>query len=238
VVLDADHVYWSERSAGVIRTVGKAGGTPVILVARQPEVGGLAVGGGHLYWTVASGEVRRMDLRHASRAWHVVQPPIEVVARGEPQPEEIVADDEGVYWLTASDVRAWRHGTPAVASLARAQGAREIAVDATHVYFGGDAGILRIAKSGGRESERVASPELHHFTGLAVDDRHVYWTETTADLSGQVVRRTKAGGPKEVIAQRSRIGGVQADGRGVYWRGSECTNGWIERAGRQGMPGA
>jgi len=92
-----------------------------------------------------------------------------------------------------------------------------IAVDASHVYWTAEDGVVRrVAKNGG-DVETVRSGAALGY-GVAVDATNVYWTEWASDR-WVIQAQPKAGGDRTVLASVGVLPGsvVIGDGRFVYW---------------------
>jgi hypothetical protein len=68
-----------------------------LFVTAQSSVGGLAVDATYLYWTDASGAVRRLALAKG---------PVETLATGLANPADIAVDATGIYWINRGVLEA------------------------------------------------------------------------------------------------------------------------------------
>jgi hypothetical protein len=59
-----------------------------------------------------------------------------------------------------------------------------VVVDETHVYWSAAEELVSVPKSGG--ARRVFTPRLCCFSGIAVDETHVFYTMSNTGLVGRV----------------------------------------------------
>jgi hypothetical protein len=127
------------------------------------------------------------------------------------------ADDSGVYFQHGDKLAVLRPGASSEESLADVAGHVVVLVlDAAAIYVstqGVNPSIYRVAKVGG-SATRIVDSEITPLR-LAVDDVHLYFTDTEGGL---VVRVPKNGGPAETVAQgQQRPVAIAVDESNVYW---------------------
>jgi len=96
-----------------------------------------------------------------------------------------------------------------------------LAVDETHVYWGGYGGrLMRRALDGSGAEEQLAIWQETALGGqLAVDQDYIYWLD-----SGQWLRAQKGGGPSESLPLEDRGGDVAADQQYAYAALIDCAS--------------
>ena len=105
---------------------------------------------------------------------------------------------------------------PPVALAETGPGARDLLVDATHVYWADDTAITRVARSGGPPEVLVRPSGPAHRLELAAG--HVYWTSAEPPV---IARVPVTGGEEDVLIQLPAGGGgargLAVDEEHVYW---------------------
>jgi len=149
-------------------------------------------------------------------------------------PYQMAADDTHVYFADWADDKVKRipvaGGTITnVANGNRLILHRGIALDSTHVYWGDNTGIQRIAKSGGAAQVLAAGADS---ANLAVDSTHVYWTDWNMG-AGRIRRVAKTGGAvQDVITGLDNPYGIALDSTYVYF--TELGTGKAYRVNKNG----
>jgi hypothetical protein len=195
----------------------------------------LALGGGSLGWTYLVGEfcsppgtVGAVDL--ATRLDDVL---IEDCAAS---PANAVADDNFIYFADwgYDEIQRISITGGVTETLANASGLiyhRALAIDDEYLYFGDEAGIHRVLKSGG--SVEDLSPN-NDTSVMVADDTHLYWTEGA--IGGGAIRRMpKAGGAEETLRSGNVLdnpGSIAVDETYVYW--TELGSGKARRVAKDG----
>jgi hypothetical protein len=131
--------------------------------------------------------------------------------------QTLAADDSGVYFLLGHDLVVLAPGTATPRKVADMTGVfgfvSRFALDSDSVYLGSEEKVSRVSKAGG--SPVVLASVQGHSHGFAVDDRHVYFTDTQR---GVLARVPKMGGPTEVLATgQARPTATAVDDTHVYW---------------------
>lgn len=224
--------FWTNAEDGTLMVVPLAGGEPRVLLADLEQPEGLALSGDALAWTeLWGGGVFRAQLS-GSGAEVELGAPEELTPPGTAfsSPYRVASARDTVCWTYQGTLGrtdgavACRVGGAAVTVAAEQLTPREIALDvdgegnAAAVYWASFEGgsVFRADLSG----EEVGAPEeivsdQGQLNGLAVDERHVYWTRRDA---GTVVRMPKGGGDQEVLASgQARPGDIAVDEATVYW---------------------
>jgi hypothetical protein len=153
VVVDPSFVYWTDLGTDqVLRcALPSCGGSPQIFANNQTEPSGLAVYGGHVYWSV--GRMPTGDgggVLDCAATGCGTSPTI--VAAGQDNPIFVAADDSGVYWTNANSGTVMRcplAGCTEPVQIARTPAAFWITLDAVSVYFTDSSAfgsVMRVAK--------------------------------------------------------------------------------------------
>jgi hypothetical protein len=169
-----------------------------------------------LYWNQGS------DIH--KRAWPGGMPTVHLAAAGNPRS---LAGDEGfVYWAAsvgANDIHLRKNpvgGGPFVELVINRPTMGDIEVGPDYVYWAEGPQIyfasLPNGIAGGAPPEFGSSGTSVRF--MAIDDTHLYWTSTSADV-GSVQRcpLEGCGGAPEVLGQTPQPWGITLDDVAVYW---------------------
>lgn len=147
----------------------------------------------------------------------------------------IATDTDAVYVIDYATA-LYRFEKTAEQSTLLAQGSFiGVAVDATHVYVTGTAGLSRIAKQGGQLESIVAIPGAD---SLAVDEKNVYVRAIGPDSMAHILRVEKLGMasedllPAEPLAYHYFSQELAVDATHVYW--VDSSGGTISRIPKDG----
>lgn len=223
---DADNVYWTEMTPGVLGYASKSGGTTTFLETGLDEPSAIIADGVHIYWAHNdNGIVYRRPVSGDTR---------EVVAteQGRMGARAFAQDDAHLYWVRSEDETimhlAKAGGTPEVFALDTGP-IGTIAIDAEHVYWtrpsAGDLedSIWRKPRDGSAQPVPIA---LHLISAglMDVDDQHVYFRTV-----GSVMRVDKSGGEPQTVHEDfpfnnvfSPGGDMQLGDEYVYWSQTKC----------------
>jgi len=257
---DGFDVYWSDSgteepsdaegsSGGVLKcaTTG-CGDSPSLLT--DSFAWDIALSKGMVYWTdFGAGEVFACPLIGCEAGPESLWP----AGDNPPLTLGIAVDETDVYWSTAAKdtimkcALAGCGGTPtAIMSDAPVTAIRQIALDASNVYFvdsnpGG--GVFACAKSGCGDHPTVLAFGLNIATAIATDGVNVYWTEVgspnaaLAEVPGAgVVRKCSVSGcantPTTIASGLNVPVAIAVDASNVYWAeaGAGTDDGRIQRA--------
>ncbi len=181
VVVDATRILWVNAQGAYASPQGAA--LPELLVAGNGAAYEAAANDDTLYWTTSTTvEAVRKD---ATESW--------TVAGGMTYSAGVVADNDDVFWLdvgTCTIHRAPADGgdTSEVWASADANdvghvctgGTSQIALDDTHVYWGGQDVLSRVARDGGEREEIASGDSVWYVRDVHIDDAHVYWLNHTS----------------------------------------------------------
>jgi hypothetical protein len=169
----------------------------------------------------------------------------EVLAGEQLRPGALAIDETHVYWINRTDesgggvFRILKEGGVPELLAAPSQDPRPLGtnleVDESHVYTVASrwvdrpGHVMRIPKIGG--NVELLADDDHRLHGIALDDRHIYWTRSEGNpwepvdgsdlVVGGIARVSKEGGEVEVLADHQN--GPQAvvvDDDWVYWANS------------------
>lgn len=207
---------------------------PISLATGQACANDLALVGGVVSWVTlgaSTGSPSGGTVAMKPIAGGPVTAPVDV-----DQGQRLVAYGDDVYWAGRSAIgRVHKDGsgqvvlvTDSVTPLAP----RDLAVDATYVYFTTGSSVKAVPRGGG--SVIVLASGQARPTGLAVDDTYVYWTNqgTSSALNGTIVRRPKAGGSNQtIVTGQARPDRIAVDDTYVFWSNlgtdSGGSTGWV-----------
>ena len=196
---DDTHVYFADWHDDKIKRIPVAGGAPTVVTSGSSLIlhRGLALDSTHVYWGDHAG------IRRLPKAGGAVQ-----VLAADTQSVKLAVDGTHVYWSV------WGSGTGQVRRVAKTGGAIQnvvtgrddpygLALDATTVYFTelGTGQVYRVGKDGTGLTAYVAADISPYMAEtIAVNDTHVFWTDTTGTHTGRVRRVLKGGGTVENLA--------------------------------------
>jgi hypothetical protein len=117
-------------------------------------------------------------------------------------------------------------GTPTVLASGQGFGIRNIAVDATNVYWAADPGtVSKVPKTGGPVT--VLASGLGTIGDLQTDAANVYWIHGTPNkelaatgnyIDGDIMAISVEGGtPTTLVSGQTALAGLAVDGTNVYW---------------------
>jgi hypothetical protein len=197
VVVDASRILWVNEQ-GVYASPLDAP-APELLVTGNGWAYEAAANDDTLYWTTSTTvEAVRKD---GSESW--------TVADGMTYSAGVVADADDVFWLDVGTCTI--HRAPADGGVVSevwasddandfghvcTAGTSQIALDDTHVYWGGQDVLSRVARDGGEREEIAGGDSVWYVRDVHVDGVHVYWLNHTSvwekDMGlGTVMRMTK-----------------------------------------------
>jgi hypothetical protein len=199
VVVDASRILWVNAQGVYASPQGAP--APELLTAGNGFAYEAAANDDTFYWTTSlTVEAVRKD---GSESW--------TVADGMTYSAGVVADADDVFWLDVGTCTI--HRAPAdgggvtdvwVSDDANdfghvcTGGTSQIALDDTHVYWGGQDVLSRVARDGGEREEIAGGDSVWYVRDVHVDDTHVYWLNHTAAWQegmgfGSVMRMPKPG---------------------------------------------
>ena len=197
---DDTHVYFLDYGGPSVKRATVPEGVVDVVSAVEggmADFGGIAVGADHVYFAMrSSGGIWRAakDLSDQDGA--------ELVAEAA-SPYDVALDDTSVYWADNGQQQLLRMDFDQVGSgdapkvVYEGMGVGTLTVDATHVYFGDGASIVRASKDGTNQGIEALADGQGTIWDIAVDETHVYWTSAS---NGQMARVALAGGEVEVLA--------------------------------------
>ncbi len=237
----ADAIGWAR--------VDGSGIEPNLITVPAGQIGGVAVGAGHVYWanpTTSSIERANLDGSGVEPKFIAVPLPNSVVpfmvGTG---PNGVAVDAAHIYWTIGVSTapfggsgwaEIWRanlDGSGAAAILVTADiggGISAIAVGGGHIYwtsFSADATIGRVNVDGSGGQQRFITPPGGFLTGIAVDNAHLYWSQACLVLgacgSGTISRANLDGsGVRRDFITAVLPTRLALDAGHIYWAKSDA----------------
>jgi sugar lactone lactonase YvrE len=212
VTVDSSDVYWTNVDDDTIKRAGLTGGAPETVASQQSVPSGIASDAAGVYWlNYGDGSVMRLGASQTP----------ELVANGPRNGLAVASDGATLFWITEGNfgllASAPETGAAGATTLQRDLfSPRDVAVDATHVYFtlNGAGEIHRTPKGGG--NNELLIPNQNDPIGIAVFGDQVYWCNRG---SGSVRSLPIIGGTSStaLATGQDRPFAVAVDASGVYW---------------------
>ena len=225
LVIGAGRVYITDSRFDVVAGCAPLGpDCPNPLISGENGPFGIAWNGTQLFWSNRdSGTIRRAPPSLGS--------PTSIV-QGRPSPKRIAASATHVAWTESGGIRISDVDGQNENDVASATEPRDVAIDASFVYFATATEVRRAAFSGGGNTLLANGVDIQR---LVVDATGFYFTDRAN--GGRVLRCPLAGCvsplPREVVALGdSMVFGVAVDATHVYWTNQAATAGTIRRVAR------
>ncbi|MFO0675239.1 MAG: hypothetical protein U0169_01815 [Polyangiaceae bacterium] len=229
IVVEGDHVYWTDRFAGTVSRVAKTGGAVEVLVRDRVSPGRIASDGrGHVVWVDTRSAVMRFDVGSGSVVPLVDRgvSPVYLAVRG----STVVFTNIGA----AIVMRVPVAGGDAEAVVEGTGAPNGIAIDDERIHWTERDEVVSVAVDGTDRRVHVSGHGTPAGIALAPtrEGSFVYWTnyaslqvsqDATDDTEGSVERTCGRGGEAVVVdGDQSRPFGIAVGGCDVYWtaRGS------------------
>jgi sugar lactone lactonase YvrE len=210
IAVSGSRVYWFNYfSQRQVMSVDIAGGEPVQLAAGGWDLRDLAVDETGIYFPDSGLEKTIMRMDREGGALTTV-----ATDSGATMLTAIAIDAESVYWtrLPAKLMKVSKSGGTPV-ELGTGDGARDVAVHGSHVFWLTGSALLKTGVDGGESVVLVDGQE--YANSLAVDAENAYWVDFTA---GNVMKVSVDGGPPTTIASgQDSPQTVAVDDVYVYW---------------------
>jgi len=234
VAVDATHVYWSDGPSDTSSDLFRAdldGRNQIKLVAGQPLINRLAVGGDAIYFTTTVGTVMKVSVDGGT--------PV-TLATGSWAAAEIVVDAENVYWTRFGSDQILKvgvaGGTDPIVIVPSQASWHGLAVDAAAVYWvnASDGAIMKV-----HPNDRSLPPVRLYEPGtiktctgtnlkavnVAADMTGVYWVDEAGNVFAGVPfqpdrTRAIATGPTGLSMPVGEWFGIALDFSRVYWVGA------------------
>ena len=201
IIVDGDYVYFTSQWGNLVLRVPKTGGMVTVL-AEAPAPLSLASDATHVYFVTfstdpESGTVQRVPKNGGAP---------EVLLRGHPGLDQLVVDEQAVYFRSNSGLwKVKKSGGTAEQLLPNGEHKNigRLVGDASHLYFfyesqtQGRYEVARLPKTGG--TPQTIGPIAVSTGRLALSDSHVYFFREASLTENLLVRVPKAGGAAETV---------------------------------------
>jgi hypothetical protein len=211
---DDTYIYWTSLR-GVLERAPKIGGTVEVLAASDTSQGQswgqLALDDASVYW-VNGGQPPTM----VGEVMRVAKPggPVTVIAAGQHNPRDVVANDRYVYWAALDGIWRWSKGPSTVEHLVDSAiataGVEDLALDDQFLYWTDGRGVRRLPLGGGAPTTVFSSGA----SGVRLNNGCLYLAVPTG-----LVRLSISGGPvAPLLGWGDDIPvSFSVDDLGVYW---------------------
>jgi hypothetical protein len=183
VAVDAQHIYWADRSGAIGRARLDATAPEPAFIENVDNPCGVAVNGQHIYWGSGGGHsIGRADIDGSNPERNFIT--------GLDEPCGVAVDESHVYWADLDDESIGRAdldgGKSEQLFIEGADGACGVAVDNAHIFWG------TYGHSIGRANLDGSMPNTEFITGLerpcgvATNGSRVFWSEEPGVFSGSL----------------------------------------------------
>lgn len=194
VAVDSSHIYWSQPDRGAIARANLNGsGVEYDFLTGLENPCGVAVDGNSIYWAEeGGGMIGKADLdgSEANRGF----------ISGLTKPCGVAVRDGYLYWTAEHYLArvALSGGIPQMVHQEENSSFCGVAVDGTHVYWGGFEESIGRAELDGSHAEPSFITGIRRPCGIALDGSRIYWTVN--DVPGSIQGTDLQGGqPVETI---------------------------------------
>jgi hypothetical protein len=205
---DASFVYALDVLKSRILAIPQTGGgLPLVLASGFTNASSMALGGGYVFWSAASG-LLKAPLACGATTVVRASAPADLLGF-------VATNASEVYWTgSTNDVFGAPFGAGTPQTLATYTFcSRKLAADAAHVYCLTDIGIDEVPVGGGATANLVTGSSPSYQSDLAVDGTNLYWAEQYRVMKGPI-----AGGSATAYAATvSPTGPLAIDATYVYW---------------------
>jgi hypothetical protein len=187
----------------------------VVLVGHLLHPAHLAVDAKNVYWTEGN-EVRRQEKagKAPSTLAKLDHELLDMVLDGDALYLAVRHDDEGKIDLDRLSARGGKAERLAVLDI----GTPRIVTDAAFVYcFGGGGAIVRVAKANGKTTKLADNVEYSYPTGLAVDDRWLYFANALDDAVRIYVVDKKGGEVRQLVGVKRQADNLVVSDGVLYY---------------------
>lgn len=224
-----EHLYWVNGFRSIVEANLDGSDARDIVPARNAR--GIAVGGGHIYWTSVCGDPCKDKTGTVNEANLDGSDPKTIVT-GQDSPSGIAVASGHVYWGDVNQIREANLDGSDVHNFYGSFAPGGVAADSTHVYwvvpaFG--SGAIYRANLDGSDTHTILTGQTNTW-GIAADSSHVYWANHE---DGTILMANPDGGAaKAIVTGQRRPYGVALAGGHLYWANIE--SGTIHEANLNG----
>ncbi len=194
VAADGDYLFIAHYDYNQVVRVNLVDQTKASYPAQKPN--DITLDADSAYWSNEEGSLVKLSRMAASGTAP------QVLLSGLSRPRGVAFDENNVFVVASGNVngsdgtlyRVPKNGGVGVELATSLHNPRELAVDATHVYFTsyGDGTVQRMSKDAVAGGTREVIATAQQFPiGIAVDDRYIFWINFATGSQGTVVRVKK-----------------------------------------------
>jgi virginiamycin B lyase len=214
------YVYWDNWGGDTGTTIGRAnlngGGVKQSFIKGASGPCGVAVDGGHVYWTNGGNLGSGTTIGRAKLNGTGVDQSFITGATG---PCGVAVDLSHVYWANDNGTigRAKLNGAGVDQSFINgANHPLGVAVDSRHIYWANTGGTtIGRAKLNGTGVDQSFITGLSEPINPAVDSGHIYWARGEGSTIGRA--KLNGGGVDQTFINGNEVGGVAVDSGHIYW---------------------
>jgi hypothetical protein len=214
IAVNASHVYFTQKDAGKVSRVPRAGGAAEVLAQTQSKPTSIALDQNNVYWindSYNTPTVQKLPLAGGAA-------PVQVASTSSLDLYSLAVDASYVYWtqdgLDAAVVKAPLAGGALVPLAPAGANSRSLALDATSVYWAslgdgvGSGTVQKVPKAGGAVVTLASGTDL---MAIALYGGFVYFGNRDA-----IYKVATSGGTVSTLSTEVRASTLAVDASGIY----------------------